>query len=78
MSKRTKNSGDETGIDVARYYIAIGCTQQSRENYAECNSDWNYRTQRQGQREFEIAPRAAHQSIDAASERLRDTWSGDL
>jgi len=36
-----ENSGDETRIDVACYCIAIGRTQQGRENYAECNSDWN-------------------------------------
>ena len=79
MLKRTENSGDETRINIAAYYIAIGCTEQSWENYAECNSEGNCRMQCQGQREFDIAPCATHQNIDAASVRLRgDSWSGDL
>src|SRR5712691_11121090 len=79
MPKRTENSGDESRIDIACFHIAIGCTEQSWENYAECNSDWNCRMQCQGKREFDIAPCATHQSIDAASVRLRgDSWSGNL
>jgi hypothetical protein len=41
MPKRTEDSGDETRIDIAAYYIAIGCTEQSWEHYAECDGEWN-------------------------------------
>ena len=39
--KRTENSGNETRIDKAADYIAIGCTQHSREKYAEYNCNRN-------------------------------------